>query len=115
MMKGNDAEAKRFMVTNERGQALHDKATRDLSLSSAEKADLEAWYAEMDAAESKLLNISDTSEALAYMREQVRQMNGRMMAAVRSVVELSEQNEQLRQEIAVLEQRLSQKLERQAA
>ena len=114
-MKGNDAEAKRFMVTNERGQKLHDKATRDLSLSATEKADLEAWYAEMDAAESKLLKLSDTSEALAYMREQVRQMNARMMTAVRAVVELSEQNERLRGEIAVLEERLSQKLEGQAA
>jgi hypothetical protein len=35
-------------MTHSYGQELHDKATRDIPLNDTEKADLAAWYAEMD-------------------------------------------------------------------
>src|SRR5437870_5046284 len=37
-----------------RGQELHDRACRGLRLTEQERAELEAWYSEMDSAEDSL-------------------------------------------------------------
>jgi regulator of replication initiation timing len=55
------------------------------------------------------------AEAVAYMREQVMQMNARIRTAMLEVSEINAQNERLRQENLALEQRLRQKLEKQVA
>ncbi len=43
------------MLSDELGMQLHDRETIGESLTAAEKVQLEAWYAQKDAAEKSML------------------------------------------------------------
>jgi uncharacterized protein involved in exopolysaccharide biosynthesis len=97
------------MVAMERGQELHGRACRGENLSNEERAELEAWYAEMDAEEAKTLKVTEDSASIEELR---RQMDLEVLAlrqAVEEIQAIHTTNQALRQEIADLKRRLADK------
>jgi hypothetical protein len=90
----------------ERARRLHDRATRGLALSAAERAELDAWYAEQDEAERLLLNMSASEASAPVLQAQVNEALIRLRAAAEQVQELAAQNEALRGEVSVLQRQL---------
>jgi hypothetical protein len=60
------------MSLDDRLQQLHDKATRGMTLSAEEQAQLAAWYAEQDQRESALRGPTGSSQHLAALHAQSR-------------------------------------------
>ena len=89
------------MISDDVGRQLHDRFTRDQSLSASEMAELEQWYAQMDQQECEMLARIAPSSSLAELTERIQA--------------LTTGNSQLRQEISVLQQQLSQKSAAQPA
>jgi hypothetical protein len=95
------------MITEEVGKGLHDRATRGETLSAAERAELEAWYARQDAEEIAQLagapipgNLEALRTQVAAAREQLRLVSERIQAQ-------AAENERLRREIPELERQLA--------
>jgi len=80
---------------------LHDRATRGLPLSDAERAILENWYAEQDAAESALL-VANRPPTARVLQEQIDAALRRLQTSTAKIQTLMAENEALRQEIAGL-------------
>src|SRR5215207_4817591 len=89
-------------------QQLHDKATRGEILSAAEEAELDAWYAAQDAAESQLLADTTPSQSLADLQADVQAAVTQLRAVTLRIQVLSDQNEAIRQEVSALQRRLAQ-------
>jgi predicted nucleic acid-binding Zn-ribbon protein len=96
------------MGADERMLQLHDKATRGLALTDEEQSQLDAWYAAQDAAESELLSPVVTPPSLAALQNEIDAAVAQLNVAARQIQELSSANAVVRQEIAVLQQRLAQ-------
>lgn len=95
------------MVAMERGQELHGRACWGEVLSDEERAELEAWYAQMDAEEAAILNLdlpeSPTNEELRaqlllYLRE--------LQKTVEEIRRIEESNEALRRQNEELKRQL---------
>jgi len=91
-------------------QELHDRATQGLLLTDAEQAQLEAWYAQQDEAEKRLLNTGETPQAVEKLQAQIKAALVQMAAMTQRIQELMRQNEELRREIASLNHQLTQRL-----
>jgi hypothetical protein len=95
------------MVNRERGQELHGRACRGENLSAEERAELETWYAAMDAEEAALLNLdlpeSPTNEEL---RARIRARLGELQATLEDIHRIEERNAELRRQNAKLKQQL---------
>ncbi|MFV9505249.1 MAG: hypothetical protein AB4911_11865 [Oscillochloridaceae bacterium umkhey_bin13] len=87
-------------------RALHDRATRGKTLTADEQAQLEAWYAMQDAAETVLLGDLSAPDDLRDLQAGVEQAITHILATSRRIRELDVQNTGLRFEIAELQQRL---------
>jgi peptidoglycan hydrolase CwlO-like protein len=94
---------------------LHDKATRGASLTGEEQAQLEAWYAEQDQAESEGLGLTHVSPRLAPLQAQVETTLTQLVTVTQRIQELTAQNETLRREIAALQHQLIHASTRQPA
>jgi hypothetical protein len=94
------------MPTNEELQQLHDRATRGVPLTPDEQAALDAWYAEQDRREAEALAGAATSPALAELRVQVQAAATRLVADTQRLEALTAENDELRREIAALQQEL---------
>jgi hypothetical protein len=88
------------------GAQLHDKATRGVNLSAAEREQLDAWYAAQDAAEQALLSQGPPSQTVAALHSQIAAAAAQLQAAAQRVQELAAQNAALREENAALQRRL---------
>ncbi|MES2460516.1 MAG: hypothetical protein V4671_08020 [Armatimonadota bacterium] len=88
---------------------LHDRATRGETLSPAEQAALDAWYADSDRAESETLGQESASVAddVAVLRAQVAAAQEKLYKSIDRVRQISDENEQMRQEIAQMRSRLT--------
>lgn len=95
------------MISNEVGVQLHHRATLGLPLSAEERASLEAWYARQDAEEAAQLAAARVP-SLAALREQISARLAEISAVSQRIQTISRENEALRNEIAVLERRLTQ-------
>jgi predicted nucleic acid-binding Zn-ribbon protein len=87
-------------------RALHDRATRGKTLTADEQAQLDAWYAVQDAAETVLLGDLSAPDDLRDLQAGVEQAITHILATSRRIRELDAQNTGLRFEIAELQQRL---------
>jgi hypothetical protein len=73
------------MSTDTAGQQLHDRATRGESLSAEERAQLNAWYARLDAEEGAVLAAAAPPGSLTVLQAQVAMALAQLVkAAVRS-------------------------------
>jgi len=101
-------------MIDDRMQQLHDKATRGEILSEAEQAQLNAWYAMQDAAESQFLAEAEPSQSLADLQADVQAAVAQLRAATLRIQDLSAQNEAIRQEVTALQRQLAQQTPRAA-
>ena len=88
---------------------LHLSKARGDVLTSAEQADLDAWYAEQDQAEALALGLARNASTLEPLKQQVDAVLERIVATSRSIQALAAENENLRQENKVLRQQLAQR------
>ena len=101
-------------MIDDRMHELHDKATRGGILSTAEQAELDAWYAAQDAAESQLLAEAAPSQSLVELQADVQTAVAQLQAVTLRIQVLSDQNEALRQEVNALQRQLAQQTPRAA-
>ena len=101
------------MSLDNRGQQLHDRATRGQPLSEDEQAALERWYAAQDEIEPQLLVRPPLlpDELQSWVSEIARQL-AELTASIRR---LDQENSQLRLEIAQLYAMLTQSSQMQSA
>jgi hypothetical protein len=91
------------MQTHELLRRLHDKATRNISVSAEEQALLNASYAEQDNEEAALLAGKPSLEPLTALRSQITATSSRLLAVAEQIQRLANENESLRQEITILQ------------
>jgi hypothetical protein len=83
--------------------SLHDRFTRGDVLTAMEKQQVEAWYAERDAAESIWLNpASAIAPDLIDLQSQVDQTLEELRTVTQQIQRVSSENQSIRQEIAEL-------------
>jgi peptidoglycan hydrolase CwlO-like protein len=97
------------MIPDDVGSRLHDKATRGLPLSSDEQALLAAWYARHDEEERKMFANVPAPSHVDVLRQQVNATLAQIVEVAQHIQRLNQENDALRNEIALLEQRLIQK------
>lgn len=83
---------------NERGQELHDRATRGAVLSDDERAALELWYARQDAEEAVALEAQPAGGSRAPHMELEHALD-ELREVSEQVRELARQNEATRRAI----------------
>ena len=86
----------------------HLRAALGETLSAEEQAELDAWYAVRDQAEMALLNTNIVPASSDHLKAQIDALLAQMSAATFHIKRLSEENNQLRQEIMVLKRQLAQ-------
>ena len=97
------------MLANELGQQLHDRATRGGVLSADERAQLEAWYDEMDHAEMARLNLAARTKNFDFLQAEIDAAQAQILVTVKRIQKTEKENDALRREITALEDLLAQK------
>lgn len=103
------------MITDDIGRQLHLKATRGKPLTAEVQKDLQEWYAFHDSEESRILNSHLSSDLLPILREQADLALQQLLTTTKRLQEIAVENERLRQENVVLQERLMRKSSLQAA
>lgn len=91
------------MITNATGQKLHDHATHGEPLGPEERAQLDAWYATQDQAESASLGSKPESSSLAGLRAKVDLAVAQLRVVSEHIQRLTTENEVVRAQIADLQ------------
>jgi hypothetical protein len=91
-------------------QQLHDKASRNITLSADEQALLNAWYAEQDKAEGQMLELTHSLQSLEVIQTQIDQTLNQILETTQYIQELVIQNGALRKENTQLLEQLPQAL-----
>ena len=102
------------MIADDTGQMLHDKATRGVSLSQDEQAQLDQWYMAQDNAEAAALGVTPPP-TLADLQSQVMAALARSVSLAQRVQELTDENDALRREIGILRQQVARRFPLQPA
>ncbi|HYT94653.1 MAG TPA: hypothetical protein VEL76_38410 [Gemmataceae bacterium] len=97
------------MSTHTPGQELHDRATRGESLSTEERAQLDAWYVQLDHEEGTALAGAAPPGSLTTLRTQIETALGQLATVTQHIQALTAENAAVRQEIAALQRLLAQK------
>ncbi len=95
------------MLAEETGKRLHDRASRGESLTDEEQAQLAAWYAVQDAAESEMLRQPEVEVDVEVLQRQVDAASAQLMTVAERIQQVVAENNLLRQEIARLQQQLA--------
>jgi septal ring factor EnvC (AmiA/AmiB activator) len=95
------------MLTDEAARQLHDRATRGMTLSADEQAELNAWYARQDAEEAAMLAAAQPPDDLSQLRSQLDDALSQIAAVTQRIREQTTANEQLKREINELKRQLS--------
>jgi hypothetical protein len=94
------------MISEHEAKQLHDRATRGIELSAAEQAELDAWYARQDAAESARLAATQPSPTLEKLRAEIGEAVSRLRVVTQQIEAQAAENERLRRENAALQREL---------
>ena len=103
------------MQTDDISRHLHDRATRGEDLTTDEEAQLVAWYAEQDRLEADGLVIPDEAPSLSVLKLQVDEAISQLRSTARQIEDVAAENDAIRQEIAVLQDRLARLVNTQPA
>jgi hypothetical protein len=96
------------MVSDELGMQLHDRETIGEPLTAQEKAQLEAWYAQKDAAEKSMLEATQMPlPNLVMLQDQVDIAIEQLTTGVQQLQQITQENKSLREEIAEIKQRFT--------
>lgn len=96
------------MLMEDPMQQLHDKATRGIALSANEQAQLDAWYAAQDQAESGSLASPQSMHTISALQAQVDAALGQLASVSSQIQTLAAQNAALRKENDALQLQLTQ-------
>ena len=94
-------------MLDELGRQLHDRYTRGQPLTTEEQAQLELWYQQQDAQESRQLNLGITMVGIADLQAQIEGTLRQLATVIQQVQQITIENQILRQEIAILRQQLT--------
>lgn len=98
------------MISDDLGKQLHDRATRGQPLTAAERELLAEWYRRLDQEEARLFAKAAAAPShMQALREQVNATLAQIVEVAQHIQTLNRENDALRNEIALLEQRLIQK------
>jgi hypothetical protein len=96
------------MLSDELGMQLHDRETKGEPLTKQERTQLEAWYAQKDAAEKSMLETAQMPlPNLVALQDQVDIAIEQLAAGVQQLQQITQENKALRQEISEIKQQLS--------
>jgi hypothetical protein len=96
------------MIGDEIGMQLHDRETVGESLTTQEKAQLEAWYAQKDAAEMVMLEATRVPlPNLVMLQDQVDATIKQLTDGVQRLDQITQENKSLREEIAEMKQQFT--------
>ena len=95
-------------------QQLHDRATRGQQLSPEEEAQLAAWYAELDRAETADLGLSQAASE-STLPARIEKTLVEISSAAQRIRELDRKAKEIEQENAALRARLGHRLATQRA
>ncbi len=96
------------MVSDELGMQLHDRETIGEQLTAQEKAQLEAWYAQKDAAEKSMLEaVQLPLPNLVVLQDQIDIAIKQLTTEVQRLQQITQENKSLREEIAEIKQQFS--------
>ncbi len=94
------------MISDDLGKVLHDKVTREKSLSDEEQAQLESWYEFQDSVEIDILGITTSEETVVTLQSQIETTLTQLMTITKRIQETVSENEVLRREIISLRRQL---------
>lgn len=98
------------MISDDLGKPLHDRATRGQPLSAEERELLAEWYRRLDDEEARqFARAAAVPSHTQALREQVSAILAQIVEVAQHIQTLNNENDALRNEIALLEQRLIQK------
>jgi predicted hotdog family 3-hydroxylacyl-ACP dehydratase len=115
MLANISDEKERKVISDDTAKKLHDRSSRGATLSAKEQAQLQAWYASQDNAESVLLGLPSSEKKVASLQSQVDAALTQLMTVTKRIQEIASENETLRREIATLRHQLAQHLGTQPA
>jgi hypothetical protein len=96
------------MVSDELRMQLHDRDTIGEPLTAQEKAQLEAWYTQKDAAETAMLEAAQVPlPDLVVLQDQVDTVISQLTVGVQQLQQITQENKSLREEIAEIKQQLA--------
>ena len=96
------------MLSDELGMQLHDRETIGESLTTQEKVQLEAWYAQKDAAEMAMLEAAQVPlPNLVMLQDQVDATIRHLTDGVERLYQITQENKSLREEIAEIKQQFT--------
>jgi hypothetical protein len=97
-----------FMLSDELGMQLHDRETTGESLTTQEKAQLEAWYVQQDAAETAMLKAAQMPlPNLVFMQDRIDAAISQLSVGVQRLQQITHENKSLREEIEGIKQQLT--------
>jgi peptidoglycan hydrolase CwlO-like protein len=99
------------MLTDEQGVKLHHRSALGRPLTDEEKAALETWHRHQDEIESAQLGLHAPQTDLVQLRAEIDEALSQLIARTQRMQQLERENEILRQEIALLRQKVEQVLE----
>lgn len=91
----------------DQGPILHDRESRGIPLSDAERNELDSWYAENDREEHQLLTSNATADVSANIQFQLDAAVAELPTLAKQVQVLIRHNDLLRRENAALQQLLA--------
>ena len=95
------------MISDDLGRRLHDRATQGEQLSAEDQAQLEAWYAAQDRAETDALSLAEMATDVTILQTQVESATAQLTAISRRIQKTAAENAALRREINMLRRRLA--------
>jgi chromosome segregation ATPase len=95
------------MISDELGGGLHGRASQGETLSPLEMEQLEAWYAQKDEQEARLLKMLVIDVDCVALQGQINRTLEKISAVSQDIRKVSAENSVLRQEISELQQQLN--------
>lgn len=95
------------MINDELGKVLHDKASRGEQLSETEQQQLETWYAHQDRLELEAIQLPTNDTPISDLQAQVEAAFEQLVKLSSRIQKVAAENEQLRNENAILLDQLS--------
>ena len=95
------------MLTDEQGVKLHHRLVLGETLTAAEKAALDTWYAYQDELERQTLNLTHREDSLEALRQNLHAALADLVTEAQKLQQSELENERLRQEVEALKRHLS--------
>lgn len=99
------------MTKNERGKALHDKASKGEKLSNEELKLLEQWYAKMDQEESSAFAMAKEPEFERNLKAQIETALAQLVNLSSRIQQVALENDKLRNENEVLRRQIAKRID----